>query len=211
VYERNEILDEFAKICWQLRIEYDVFCSLFDRGEQYSELLQKTAPYLFGDLYGMVRSQLFVGFCRITDPSGSGERVNLTTNYIVKMDWPREVRANLNKINGRLMSFREYVEPARNKRIAHMDLRSQMEKEKPLGAFPPGADIQFFKDLEEFLTVAYHAVNGGPFLLSIGGGNDTHQLFRALVKATLFDQCGKCKEIDRANAILDVEQEMRNH
>jgi len=98
------------------------------------------------------------------------------------------------------------VEPARSKRIAHMDLRAQMEQQEPLGSFPRGADEEFFKDLEEFLTIAYHAVNGGPFLLSIGGATDTHQLIRALVKAKLFDECAKCREIDRINAILDSEQ-----
>jgi hypothetical protein len=30
VYERNDVLEQFAKICWQLRIEYDLFHSLLD-------------------------------------------------------------------------------------------------------------------------------------------------------------------------------------
>jgi hypothetical protein len=206
VYERNDVLEEFAKICWQLKIDYDLFHSLFDRGERQTELLQTTAPYFFGDLFGIMRNNLFVGFCRITDEAGSGQRVNLTSNYIVSLEWPQETGANLEEVNTRLMSFRKYVEPARSKRIAHIDLRAQMEQRDPLGAFPPGADELFFKDLEEFLTIAHHAVNDGPFMLSIGGSTDTHQLIRALVKATLFDECEKCDEIDRINAILDLEQ-----
>src|SRR5262249_46020054 len=69
---------------------------------------------------------------------------------------------------------------------------------------PPGADVQFFKDLEEFLTIAFSATNDGPFVLPVGG--DTHELFRALVKATLYDRCKSCNKIDRINAILDFEQ-----
>ena len=41
------------------------------------------------------------------------------------------------------MGSRKLVEPARSRRIAHLDLRGQMEKET-LGAFPLGADEVFF-------------------------------------------------------------------
>jgi hypothetical protein len=204
--DRTEVLQEFAKTCWQLKIEHDLFCSLFDRGPGQAELLQRTAPFLFGDFYAVMRNQLFLGFCRITDHAGSGKRTNLTTNFIVeRLPWSPEVRAKLVEVNGRLMGFRKFVEPARSRRIAHMDLRGQMEKET-LGAFPLGADEMFFKDLAEFLNVAFQETTGEPFLLPVGGSTDTHQLVRALTKAELFDRCEKCHGIDRINAILDAEQ-----
>jgi hypothetical protein len=205
VYDREAVLIEFSKICGQLKIEYDLFRSLFNRGEPQTALLQSTAPYLFGDLYGIMRNNLFVGFCRVTDGAGSGQRLNLTSNFIVSLDWPSDVKARLEEVNARLLSFRKFVETARSKRIAHLDLRAQMEEKGPLGNFPIGADERFFNDLEEFLTTAHQAVNGGPFLLSIGGASDTYQLIQALVKAKLFDQCDKCPELDRMNAVLDTE------
>jgi hypothetical protein len=178
---------------------------LFFGSELRTELLQGTAPYLFGDLYGIVRNSLIVGFCRITDVAGTGQRVNLTSNFIVSWDWEPAVKANLTKVNARLTSFREYVEPARSKRIAHVDLRAQMVDREPLGAFPEGADKEFFQDLEEFLTIAHQAINGGPFLLSVGGASDTYKLFSALAQARLFDQCKECDQTARDNAILDFE------
>jgi hypothetical protein len=206
--DQTEVLQEFAKICWQLRIEHDLFCSLFDQSLNQAELLQRTAPFLFGDVYAMLRNQLFLGFCRITDHAGSGKRTNLTTNFIAeRLPWSAEVRVKLVELNSRLMGFRKLVEPARSRRVAHMDLRAQMEKET-LGAFPPGADKVFFKDLTEFLSVAFQETTGEPFSLSVGGSTDTHQLVRALIKAELFDQCKKCGEVDRTNAILDAEQRM---
>jgi len=81
-----------------------------------------------------------------------------------------------------------------------------MEKET-LGAFPVGADKEFLTYLEEFLNIAFQEATGGPFSLPVGGSTDTHQLFSALTKAELFDQCQKCSEIDRFNVILDAEQE----
>jgi hypothetical protein len=198
---QTEVLQEFAEICWQLNIEHDLFCSLFDRGPSQAELLQRTAPFLFGDVYAVMRNQLFLGFCRITDPAGSGRRTNLTTNFIVEqLLWSPEVRAKLAEVNGRLMEFRRFVEPARSRRIAHMDLRAQMQKET-LGVFPPRADEEFFTDFAEFLNVAFQETTGAPLSLSVGGSSDTHQLVRAL-----FDQCQKCSERDRIDAILDADQ-----
>jgi len=204
--EQTEILQEFAKICWQLKIEHDLFCSLFDRGRSQADLLQRTAPFLFGDVYAIMRNQLFLGFCRITDPAGSGKRTNLTTNFLVEqLPWTPELRTKLAEVNGRLMKFRKFVEPARSRRIAHMDLRAQMEKET-LGAFPAGADEEFLTDLAEFLNTAFQETTGAPFALPVGGLPDAHPLISALTKAELFDQCQKCSEIDRFNAILDAEQ-----
>ena len=145
--DQTEVLHEFAKICWQLKIEHDLFCSLFDRGPSQADLLQRTAPLLFGNVYAIMRNQLFLGFCQITDQAGSGKRINLTTNFILEqLPWSPEVRTKLAEVNRRLMSFRKFVEPARSRRIAHLDLRAQMEKET-LGAFPAGADEEFLTDL----------------------------------------------------------------
>ena len=204
--EQTEILQEFAKICWQLKIEHDLFRNLFDRGQSQADLLQRTAAFLFGDVYAIMRNQLFLGFCRVTDHAGSGKRTNLTTNYIVEqLPWSPEVRAKLAEVNGRLKRFRKFVEPARSRRIAHLDLRAQMEKET-LGAFPAGADEEFLTDLAEFLNTAFQETTGAPFALPVGGLPDAHPLISALTKAELFDQCQKCSEIDRFKAILDAEQ-----
>jgi hypothetical protein len=163
----------------------------------------------FGDLYAIVRNHLFLSFCRITDAAGSGKRLNLTTNFIVEhLPWRPEVKRELGAVNKRLMEFRGHIEPARSKRIAHMDLRTQLENVGPLGGFPTGADESFLADLGEFLNIAYYELTNGPFLLSIDGAIDTHELIRALVKGRLYDGCKLCSDIDRINAVLDVEQSM---
>ena len=152
-----------------------------------------------------MRNQLFLGFCRITDHAGSGKRTNLTTNFILdQLPWSPEVRAKLAEVNGRLMKFRKFVEPVRSRRIAHMDLRAQMEKETR-GAFPAGADKLFFRDLAGFLNTLQETT-GEPLALPLGVFPDADPLISALTKAELFDQCQKCSERDRFNAILDAEQ-----
>jgi AbiU2 len=206
MYDRQHVLDAFTRLCIQLKIDFDLYCSLFDRSREQKELLQRTAPYFFGEVWAALLHQLYLGFCRITDPAGSGKRVNLTTNFIVeRLCWPEKAHAQLVEVNERLMAFRKLVEPARSKRIAHTDFSAQIEKQS-LGGYPEGADEHFFKNLEEFLSIAFRVTTGGPFLLSMATPSDTHRLITALRKAEAFDQCTECGEIDRTNAILDAEQ-----
>jgi hypothetical protein len=199
--DRKHVFDEFSKLCLQLKIEFDLFCGLFDRGPAQQDLLHRTAPFLFGEVSAALHHQVYLGFCRITDRARSGKYANLTTNYIVEeLCWTEEVRAELAGVNKRLMAFRKFVEPARSKRIAHTDFTTHIERHS-LGGYPTGSDDNFFKDLEEFLTIAFREIVGGTILLSMATPNDTRRLITALMKAELFDQCTECSEIDRMDAI----------
>jgi hypothetical protein len=198
--ERKDLFDEFYKLCAQLKIEFDLFCGLFDRGPAQQDLLNRTAPLLFGEVSAALHHQVYLGFCRITDPARFGKYANLTTNYIVEeLCWTDEVRAKLSEVNKRLMAFRKFVEPARSKRIAHTDFTAHIERHS-LGGYPQGADGKFFKDLEEFLTIAFREILGGTCFLG-STQNDTHRFITTLWKAELYDHCTECSEIDRIDAI----------
>jgi hypothetical protein len=96
---------------------------------------------------------LVLHVCKLTDPAGTPGKTNLTTNYILKeLLWPENVRDELKRLNDRLMDFRSKLEPARNKRIAHTDLHSQVQHLEAIGTFEKGADARFFEDLESFLA-----------------------------------------------------------
>ena len=43
--DREHVFDEFLKICLQLKIEFDLFCGLFDRGPQQQDLLNSTFSF----------------------------------------------------------------------------------------------------------------------------------------------------------------------
>jgi hypothetical protein len=104
------------------------------------------------------------------------------------------------------MSFRQMIEPAQSKRIAHMDLPAQIEQWDSLGSFPRGAEVQFLLDLQSFIDIAYgHFNEGGYRPIAVAMSTDTHQLVRALEKSVVFDQCCKCTSGERAAAVLDYE------
>jgi hypothetical protein len=204
----NEILSGFWDQCARLQMDHDLFCALFMSGQGQIALLQQVAPMFFADLHRLLRDSLFIQFCRITDQAGSGSRTNLTTNYLLQeISWPPDIKKKLEAVNARLMQFRPYIEPARSKRLAHADLRAELDK-VTLGIFPAGADRQFLKDLEEFLTIAYEHLGEPAVSLSIGMSHDAHALVRALVQSQIYDTCAKCTPTERAVAVLDYERDM---
>ena len=105
------------------------------------------------------------------------------------------------------MRFRPHIEPARSKRLAHADVRAELDQ-VTLGKFRKGADLRFLKNLEKFLKIAHEYVGGGPISLSIGASHDTHALVRALVQSQIYDTCANCTPTERAIAVLDYERKM---
>jgi len=201
------IIEEFCVICTSARNDYDLYRSLFESDPRTRVLLASIAPLCFGDMRRIMAENLFLQFSKITDPAATGRKTNLTTNFILeRISWPDLIAKKLRAVNDRLNVFRQYIEPARSKRIAHVDLSEQVERLDNLGCFPEGADVQFLQDLQTFINIAYgHFHNGRHRPIAIAMSTDTHQLVRALDKAVVFDRCTKCNAGERAMAVLDYE------
>jgi hypothetical protein len=206
MYDSRNIVDEFCTVCTSVRNDFDLYRSLFETDQRILNLFSSVAPLCFGDICRILQENLHIQFCKITDPARTGKNANLTTNYIVEeIPWPDTVAQRLREVNGRLMSFRQLIEPARSKRIAHMDLLAQVEQWANLGNFPAGGEIQFLQDLQWFIDIAYGHLNEGDHRpIAIALSTDTHQLVRALEKSVVFDQCRKCTSAERAAAVLDL-------
>jgi hypothetical protein len=203
-----QILEEFCKVCAVVRNDFDLYRSLFENDPTGRDLCIATVPMFFEDINRLMVNNLFLQFCRITDPEGNGSRRNLTTNYILKcLPWPAHIQSALATANDRLMAFRNKIEKARSKRIAHIDFYAQVGQLDNMGKFDLGEDILFLRDLQEFINIAFgHLHNGATRSIVVGMSTDTYKLVRAIEKSILFDRCRKCSEAERANDILDLEQ-----
>jgi hypothetical protein len=148
---------------------------------------------------------LFLQFCRITDPEGSGDKKNLTANYITNcINWPHEVRMELEQINTQLMTFRVKIEKARSKRVAYIDLDAQVSRLPNVGKFDPGEDLEFLNNLQDFVNVAYGELHGGNVRPLRPPQGDAYKLIRAMEKATLYERCYRCSEGLPTCSILKV-------
>jgi len=201
------IVDEFCIICTSARNDYDLYRSLFEIDRRNLGLYTSIAPMCFGDIGRILHENLYIQFSKITDPAKTGKKLNLTTNYLVEeIPWPNALRQKLREVNDRLMAFRQLIEPARSKRIAHIDFLAQVERWDNLGAFQEGAEVQFLQDLQTFINIAYgHLHNGAHRPIAVAMSTDTYKLIRALEKSVVFDRCPKCTSGERAIAVLDYE------
>ncbi len=207
VQDTVAIIEAFCVICTSARNDYDLYRSLFESDHRVLDLYTSVAPLCFRDLSRILKENLYIQFCKITDPSKSRKKSNLTSIYLLdEIPWPDEVRQKLREVNDRLQAFRAHIEPARSKRIAHVDLSAQVERWSNLGGFPEGAEIRFLQDLQTFINIAYgHFHSGSHRPIAVAMSTDSHQLIRALEKSVIFDRCPKCDEGQRASAILDYE------
>jgi hypothetical protein len=201
------IIDNFCIICERVWMDYSLYLSLFETDRRTLDLYTSVAPLCFKDLNDILISYLIIQFSKITDPANTGKKSNLTTNYILeKLIWPDDVHQKLREVNERLMSFRQCIEPARSRRVVHVDISAQIEQLENLGEFLKGTDKKFLQDLQTFVNIAYgHFYNGAPHPIDVAMSTDTHQLIRALEKSVIFDRCSKCGSDERIAAILDYE------
>jgi hypothetical protein len=199
------VLNNFYDLCVEARCDFDLYRSLFELDPQSMVLCINYAPFFFDDFGRIITRAIVLHVCKLTDPAGSGGRTNLTTNYILKkLPWPSDVKEQLASLHRPLMDFREKLEPARNKRIAHIDLHSQVNRLEAMGTFKKGTDAEFFLNLQDFFDVAYRHIHGRSAPpIAVGGSTDSHRVIGAIKKATLYDRCQRCTEDRRAIDFLD--------
>jgi AbiU2 len=181
----EKILEEFYLLCVDAAVDFDLYQSLLEADPSSMRLCLEYAPNFFRDIGRIIKRDLVLDVCKLTDPARSRNRTNLTTNYILEaIPWPPDLRAELVRLNDLMRVFRNKNEPARSKRIAHTDVHHQVNNKEPMGAFNKGEDVQFFADLQSFYNVAYRHVHGGDApAIRTAISTDTHLVVRAVAKA----------------------------
>ncbi|TWB45825.1 hypothetical protein FBZ90_101160 [Nitrospirillum pindoramense] len=173
-------------MCVSARATFLHFEILFppDAGSRRA-LLARVAPIFFDDLNLLLLHAIVLHVCRLTDPQGKGNRVNLTVEYLSKnADFGTDTAtaARVAVLESSMSAFRSKIEPARNKFISHVD-RAAVHDGKNLGAATDGEWRQFWNDLEEFLqhlSRRYIDPDDHFRLGEIHGMTDADQLVKAL-------------------------------
>jgi AbiU2 len=170
------ILREFYNLCVEARSDFDLYRTMFEADPEGTKRCVDYAPYFFNDFGRIITRTLVLHVCRLTDPAKSLGQPNLTTNYILQeLPWPDPVKARLAQFNDLLMAFRTQLNPARNKRVAHIDLHSQINRLDAMGQFDKGEDAKFFANLQSFYDVAHRHVHGDtPSPIAIAMSTEGH-------------------------------------
>lgn len=128
--------------------------------------MEEVAAFFFHDLTIVLIDYILLQLCKLTDPKstkvGKDWIDNLTTNYILTLEWSSETLNELKTKNEGLMAFRSKIVDARRKLIAHSDLRTHLER-IGLGSFSESDELAFWKALQEFVDLAHSEAIDGPF------------------------------------------------
>ena len=125
--------------------------------------MDEVASTFFHDLNLVLVDYLLLQYCKLSDPASSGKnKENLTTNYIVELDWTPETGSLIRAVNTEIMRFRAYIDDVRRKLIAHLDIHARLHT-IDLGSFSSDEEAAFWRALQEFVDAAHEEAVGGPF------------------------------------------------
>ena len=118
------------------------------------------------------------------NPAGSRpDRTNLTTNYILGLEWSSETREALACANAELLAFRSKIVDARRKLIAHLDVNARLAS-TGLGSFSEDDEVAFWSALQDFVNAAHSEAIGEPFEIDASmPAGDVENLVHSLKEA----------------------------
>jgi len=186
--DRASIVRAFCDECVWLYCLRKHFADLFEGNDGRRRLLAEVAGTFFHDLNLVLIDYLLLQQCKLTDPASSGKnKDNLTTNYIVALDWTPTTAQVLASANADIMSFRAKIDDARRKLVAHLDLRARLQT-LDLGSFSPDDETKFWAALQTFVDAAHDEAIGGPFDFRVAmPAGDVSSLIHALKDAVDYE------------------------
>jgi len=205
----KKIVTQFCDQCRYAKYKYKQYFILYESGEVRLELLEKIAPDFFRNLQIILKDDIFLNICKITDPACCGKRGNLTIKYILKQIESKTLEElKLNELSDKIHKFRDYIVEARNKIIGHLDCET-ITSNRSLGGFPKTASDDFWIDLQEFVNrIHKHYLDDAFTLDPIPTTDNAEDLVLALKKAAYFDQ--HFKEVLHSDLLEENQFRYRN-
>jgi hypothetical protein len=190
--KRQKTVMAFCEECVWARAVRTHFAELFESGDTRHRLMAEIAKTFFQDLNIVLLEYVLLQQCKLTDPASSGAaKDNLTTNYILSLNWSGETKEVLVAANRELLEFRKKIIDARRKLVAHADLRSRLQH-IDLGQFTKAAEQSFWSALQRFADAAHMEACGGPFdITATMPDGDAASLIHGLVEAADYDDLVK--------------------
>src|SRR5947207_2392821 len=96
--------------------------ALYAQGPQRIMLLNQAAPRFFGDLQDMMWRDVLLHLARLTDAPKSAGKRNLTIQALPDLITDESLTAELSVLVADAVQHSDFVEPWRNRRLAHNDV-----------------------------------------------------------------------------------------
>jgi hypothetical protein len=205
---KKKIIKSFCGQVHYLRIVRHMYRELFETEKSYV-LMEKVAPSFFAHLNTILHNYLLLEFAKISDPAKSFGNENFTVdNLLLCIDWPQDIKKRLESQNNIIKEFRDYIQKARHKLLAHSDKETFL-KQKHLGDFPEGKDENFLKALEEICNITHEACFGniyGSMVVTQAGDviSFKKMLFNGLAFDKLLEKSDKKQKVNMYSVLDEV-------
>lgn len=157
----KEIATEFCKLCNWVYESWITHKTLFDENEKPDQNINKAEDFAIR-LFEITFIYCLLQISKLHDPAIMGSSQNLTINYIVQFgEWGAEMH-RIVAIQKILDELGQCLKTARNKVMAHSDLKTIMSSRKH-GYFPPGLDDKYFRALQDLVDEVAKKWLGGVY------------------------------------------------
>jgi hypothetical protein len=194
-----------------IRFVRDTFAFLYEEKSSVY-YLSNAANEFFGRLSDILRDYLCLAYARVLDRYDAAHS-NFTIEYLFKLkEWTEPEKTTLTNLYAGIQDFKQYVWKARNKVLAHNDLKTYLGKGGPVGGFPEGKDLEFIHDVERFVDVIHKEAFGetiGEIVTSNPG--DAQDLIRYLRFGLAVDRLMTDNSVEMDMSPLFAQLDMVQH
>lgn len=167
---------DWAHQCWQMTRE------LYDDNPNEKYLRLAAHRFFFVRLRKILHEYWLAEVSKLGDPATMHGHENLSIDLILSRgNWPDTLQHELTKRSADLMDFIEKLTGARNKLLAHKDLKT-IVSEATLGDFEEREDHIFFEILQEFVNITHEHVFGQPRLFDDLTKNDVEIFMETFIR-----------------------------
>jgi len=156
----QDIAVKFCELCNWVYETWVTHKLLFDENKTPENNIGKSAAFT-SRLAIITQEYSLQQIAKLHDPAIQRNSLNLTVEYMVRFGEWGVRRDDIKGIHDELLRLWERLKPARNKALAHNDLETLMAG-VVLGAFPEGADEEYFAALQALVNEVHEKWVGGP-------------------------------------------------
>jgi hypothetical protein len=182
------VVREFCNLCNRAHELWINHLELFDNNPRNDELMKSIASPEWIRLSIISQEYSLLQVIKLHDKAVMNGNITLGIDYILKYGgWSDSVRDDLEALEKKLDGFASKLRGVRNKVLSHYDLATILA-DAPLGGFADGADVKYFKDLQEFVNIVHGEVIGGPLPFCNLVKNDIAYFLRTMKPLSLKKQ-----------------------
>jgi hypothetical protein len=175
-----QIVDEFWEICNAAYESWLARRGLFEDNAELEQLGRMNSAEFLRHLDIVMRRDVQHQIAKLHDPATQFGQSNLSIGYVIESGlWDRETRMRLGTLKAKLDAFASLLKDARNKLTAHNDLATILA-DQLLGQYSIGADVEYFKNLQELVDI----LAGAPRPFNDLVRNDARVFVESLVRGS---------------------------